>query len=256
MFLFLFVIQEDLTTKKLSTSHIEKQLAKFEASGIKAFKKIHVFCSLVFTISTTTRKSLQAQENTSIQDQKSVRTSVNLCLKTADMCVVIQFMHQLCGHHHHWEPVEDCDQGFNSVANQCNGQDHDVTGTQITEAWPFCCETCLYAEQESLKQCMFEVLIRLKAATMEQPTSAAVLDWRFRKWGLQYGKEMATLCQTCGYQPVIEGEPDNIDGDEPDPGWQFPVGKQAIKAQLNDLDRRCNRGDKNPELDFWHHRSN
>lgn len=162
-------------------------------------------------------------------------------------------MHQRCCHVHSIELLTPCHMGFDYRACQCYIRNNEVLYTEITGNWPLCCVPCHEMKQERLKLIMQEKLIRLKAATMAQRLSVAELDQRFSKWKLQCSKLSCRMGQWYGYQIYYDTAPSNLDEDETDPGWQFPLGKQAIRTQMRDLNRRDG---LYPELGFWRDRPN
>lgn len=125
-----------------------------------------------------------------------------------------------------------------------------------------CCETCFTTKKYLLKQALYVMLIKLKAATMDrsQPISDAEMDWRYRDpeldfryriWRTQWAKEASRLTRSCGYEANDEEVVANVDEDEFDAGWYFPLPQAEIRAQLSDLNGRSDRGIQYPEEDFW-----
>lgn len=102
------------------------------------------------------------------------------------------------------------------------------------------------------------MLIRLKAATMSPSTSDAELRWRFQTWRRQYLKEIWRMAVTCGYTPVLpSGETaGNIDEDEVDAGWHYPLPREELHAQFLDLSERLERmPGLDAAIEFWQDRT-
>lgn len=167
------------------------------------------------------------------------------------MCHVIKHIYQNCRHHHHWELVLPCYQGFNGVINQCNARNHEfVCFTHLPEGQPLCCKACLCCKLQWLKQAFYVMLIRLKAATMDRSLSDAELDWRYRTWRDQSIRERHRLIRACGHETNEEAVR-NTDEDENDEGWRFQLPQAEVRAQLRDLNERFDRGDLYAAENFW-----
>lgn len=115
---------------------------------------------------------------------------------------------------------------------------------------------CMRRLGELLKQAHYVILIKLKAATMSRPCGDAELDWRFDTWLKQYRKELIRLVRAYHYRANINGELGNIDENEYDEGWRFPVPQEEIRLQRRELNERFDRGDETPEYDFFLDRPN
>lgn len=172
-------------------------------------------------------------------------------LKPANMCHVVQLAYQFCHHHHHYEPALPCDEGFDNDICRCNVRNHQVVYTRYIPE-PRCCTPCLNIRTAWLQQAFYVKLIRLKAATIGRSHSDAELDWRFETWKKQANKELYRMILTCGH-PVNHHEfaGVNIEEDEVDEGWSFPLSRENLHSQLTELNERYNRGDTNPEREYW-----
>lgn len=95
------------------------------------------------------------------------------------------------------------------------------------------------------------MLIRLKEATRNPSISDAELNWRFRTWRTQSVKEAYRLTRTSGYEVAHLEAVGNIDEDEFDAGWHYPVPREELHARLLDLNERLHRGDDHAASDFW-----
>ena len=115
---------------------------------------------------------------------------------------------------------------------------------------------CMRRLGQLLKQAHYVILIKLKAATMSRPCGHAELDWRYDTWLKQYKKELIRLVRAYHYLGYDNGELGNIDENEYDEGWRFPVPQEEIRLQRGELNERFDRGDETPEYDFFLDRPN
>lgn len=166
------------------------------------------------------------------------------------MCHVIQRAYRRCRHHHHWEVAIPCEQGFDGTLLRCNVGTHEVIRCRYLPR-PLCCIPCLGAKIDWLNQAFYVMLIRLKAATMNPSISDAELNWRFRTWRIQSVKETYRLTWALGYDVANVEAVGNVNEDEVDVGWHYPVTQEELHAQLSDLNERIDRGDEYAALDFW-----
>ena len=85
---------------------------------------------------------------------------------------------------------------------------------------------------------------------MSRRCGNAELEWRFNTWEKQANKEMIRLNRTYNYEGYDSGELGNIDEDEYDGGWFFPVSPEELKDQLMDINERLGTVEL-PENEFW-----
>ncbi|MCJ1464089.1 hypothetical protein MMC07_002701 [Pseudocyphellaria aurata] len=80
------------------------------------------------------------------------------------------------------------------------------------------------------------MLIKLKAATIGR--SDEELDWRANTWRTQRSREFFRMTRSCGYQYVDVQGVGNIDENEVDVDWQFPLPLAEVQAQLRELNEQ------------------
>lgn len=83
------------------------------------------------------------------------------------------------------------------------------------------------------------------------------LTWRYRTWRKQLVKELVRMMLRFHYEPhhldvELAG---NVNEDEHDSGWRFPLPLVEVQGQLRDLNARLNADDQYTEWDFWRERS-
>lgn len=59
---------------------------------------------------------------------------------------------------------------------------------------------------------------------------------------------------SSGYETDDADAAENINENEIDEGWCFPIPRAELHSQLMDLNERAYRGDEYPEVDFWRDR--
>lgn len=96
------------------------------------------------------------------------------------------------------------------------------------------------------------MLIKLKAATIGR--SHEELDWRVNTWRIQRDRESYRLMRTFGYQWVDEAGVGNIDEDEVDADWQFPLPLAEVQAQLRELNEQIDRLGPRAMVNFFYNR--
>lgn len=67
-------------------------------------------------------------------------------------------------------------------------------------------------------------------------------------------REQYRLIRSCGYEPNLQEALGDIDEDEVDADWHFPLPQAEVTLQLRDLNERINRGDECAENNFWRDR--
>lgn len=70
--------------------------------------------------------------------------ALSIIWKTAKMCHVVQHAYKNCHHHHHWELVIPCSEGFDDIHNRCNVASHQFVSTKyLPPGQGLCCVTCV-----------------------------------------------------------------------------------------------------------------
>lgn len=61
------------------------------------------------------------------------------------------------------------------------------------------------------------------------------------------------MTQTCGYYPVMQSEEtvENMNEDEFDAGWHYPLPREELHGQYVDLNERLDRMGPNGSIEFW-----
>ncbi|MCJ1268571.1 hypothetical protein MMC22_008459, partial [Lobaria immixta] len=92
---------------------------------------------------------------------------------------------------------------------------------------------------------------------MSRQCGNAELEWRYETWRKQENKEVIRLHRTYNYELHDlhdlhdEGELGNINENEYDGGWAFPVSQEEVREQLMDINERVDREIESPEYDFF-----
>lgn len=63
------------------------------------------------------------------------------------------------------------------------------------------------------------------------------------------------MALSCGYEVDDDGEVGNINEDELDTDWRFPLPQAEVQAQLRHLHELASEGIRYPEEEFWHSRT-
>lgn len=166
------------------------------------------------------------------------------------MCRVTEYVTRLCGHHHHWELATPCNWGFDEDLQQCNAGNPE-TIRRADQSWPSHCMACLNKKIESLNQAFNVMLIRMKAATMNQSLSHDELGRRYETWRIQSVKEIYRLTLQCGYELINPQPFGDITEDDFDPDWHHPLEREDLHAQLLALNEQVNQGSQDAKLAFW-----
>lgn len=114
-----------------------------------------------------------------------------------------------------------------------------------------CCLDCLDRKTQWIKQAFYVKLIKLKAATMSRRCGRAELEWRYDTWKKQLSKELVRIQRSYHYDPVADEDLGNIDEDEYDEGWRFPLPQEEVEEQLRDINERVEEYHEYPEYGFW-----
>lgn len=114
-----------------------------------------------------------------------------------------------------------------------------------------CCRDCLDRKTQWIKQAFYVKLIKVKAATMSRRCGRAELEWRYDTWKKQLSKELVRIQRSYHYDPVVNGDLGNIDEDEYDEGWRFPLPQEEVEEQLRDINERVEEYHEYPEYGFW-----